>query len=492
MSRRKKVLHSTGCRCGHYDVSPSSNDDIKKFDRPWPRKLQDYPLFIVMRQLACLYCTSFIPKPRHPLSSFQARNPSIMQADRQVKKQKCQESLQISTACIKIDGSKGEGGGQILRNAMAYACILQKELFIDKIRAGRSRPGLQAQHATGLQLAANIGKGTLIRATRDSSEIHYRPPTTIKLDHESTLATQTLTGDTGTAGSICLLLQAALPCALLAQSSSAETSLILKGGTNADMAPQYDYWELVLLPILHRYVGIQKDQIQASVIRRGYYPKGGGEVHVHVKHCTAPLKPLRMTDRGHLQEIYIRSFHAGKLGRQLAQQMASACHSYLNSRLQDRTVVWKQDVVSESSAIGNGLGILVIAKTNTGCILAGSSLCKPKQNASDAGEAAAKELWNALCAGGCVDDWLQDQLILFMALAEGTSEMLTGSLTLHTTTAIMVAEEMTTAVFQVEKLAEDSNNGNHLTKPADYSLSGRVSGKHIIRCSGCGTHQSLD
>ena len=407
--------------------------------------------------------------------------------DRDPKKQRCSKSAELSASRIHIDGSKGEGGGQILRNAITYACILQKEIDINQIRAGRSKPGLQAQHVTSLQLAASICGGSLQGATKGSTGIHYRPRTTSDDKSPRDDNTQTITGDTDTAGSICLMLQAALPCALLGKSlhSSMDTTLVLKGGTNADMAPQYDYWELVLLPVLRRFVGLPPDRVEARVVRRGYYPKGGGEVRVQVKHSNAPIGPLRMTDRGTIQEIYIRSFHAGKLGRHLAQQMATACRSYLKSRLQEPSVVWKEDVVTEVAAVGNGLGILVLAQTTTGCILAGSSLCKPKQSASDAGEAAATELWDTLCNGGCVDEWLQDQLIVFMALADGESELMTGSLTLHTRTAIMVAEEMTSAKFHVEKLSDDLYaEGTTRTESSEYGSVGRVSGKHLIRCTG--------
>jgi RNA 3'-terminal phosphate cyclase (ATP) len=250
------------------------------------------------------------------------------------------------------------------------------------------------------------------------------------------------------------------------------------------MAPQYDYWELVLLPILERF-GLSSDQIQASVVRRGFFPRGGGEVHVQVKACRTELLPISLTDRGEVKEIYIRSFHAGTLGRHLAVQMASACKAFLKPRVHS-TINWNEEIVTESSAIGNGLGLLVTAKTSTGCILAGSTLCKPKQTAKDAGEAAANELWEALSAGGCVDQWLQDQLIVFMALANGESEMLTGSLTLHTQTAITVAEELTNAKFIVERLSDDAERPAPRRGSKKYNESGCIHGQHLVRCKGQG------
>jgi RNA 3'-terminal phosphate cyclase (ATP) len=387
-------------------------------------------------------------------------------------------------ATIVIDGSKGEGGGQILRNAISYANILRQHLTVQHIRAGRSKPGLKAQHVTGLRLACQIsGGGQLTGDQINSVEISYQSlPTARATATADTQSERYLTGDIGTAGSICLLLQAALPCALLG--CTAPCQLILKGGTNATMAPQYDYWERVFWPTLRDQCGLDPDQVQATVIRRGYFPKGGGEVHVRTQPCQRPLLPIQLTERGDVCEIRIRAFYAGKLPRHLAQTMADAAHRYLQQHIVTTTkkapVKYHVEVVMEHQAVGSGLGILIVAKTTTGCLLAGSALSSPKKVAGQVGIDAAAELFATLQNGGCVDEWLQDQLIIFMALAEGSSEILTGSLTLHTQTAIWIAEEMSGVKFEVTQLL---NSGKVTASSQNgYGSDGRIAGQHLIRC----------
>jgi RNA 3'-terminal phosphate cyclase (ATP) len=374
---------------------------------------------------------------------------------------------------VVIDGSKGEGGGQILRNAISYANILRKKLTVQRIRAGRSKPGLKAQHVTGLRLACQVSGGQLTGDQLNSLEISYQS-TASTAAAAADPSERHLKGDIGTAGSICLLLQAALPCALL--SSAGPCRLVLKGGTNATMAPQYDYWEQVFWPTLRDQCRLDPDQVQATVVRRGYFPRGGGEVNIRIEPCRRPLRPIQLTARGDVCEIRIRAFHAGNLPRHLAQEMADAAHKYLVERV-TKVPDYHVQVVMERQAVGSGLGILIVAKTTTGCLLAGSALSSPKKAAGRVGIEAAAELYATLQDGGCVDEWLQDQLIIFMALAEGSSEMLTGSLTLHTETAIWIAEEMSGAKFEVTKLSEGK-----ATAPGGYGRGGRIAGQHLICC----------
>lgn len=370
-----------------------------------------------------------------------------------------------------IDGSYGEGGGQVLRNSISYATILSKSITIHKIRAGRSKPGLQAQHMTGMKLCAEICGGKLDGCELGSTEISYTPPDEGQLETKIEYV-----GNTGTAGSICLVLQAALPVALFSRRTL--IGFILKGGTNASLAPQYDYWEKVFLPTLTSACGLPSDLIEHHVVRRGYYPRGGGEARVEVEPWQEALPPIILTDRGELSKIRITSYYAGDVPSVVATEIAmSAMKTMTRAGIGVEPEV---DIVHHTEAIGSGCGILIVATTTTGCLLAGSALGTLKKRAIQVGQEAADDLISALQAGGCVDEWLQDQLILFMALGSGVSEMLTGCLTLHTRTAIWTAEQLAGATFEVEQLEQRTNN----VGGEGYGKHGCIPGKYLIRCTG--------
>ena len=412
---------------------------------------------------------------------------------------------------VTLDGSYGEGGGQILRNSISYATLLHIPLEIHKIRAGRRKPGLQAQHCASLRLACRLVPGILQGDTLHSCRVTYTPPTP-KDRHAAAAAAHDaprhVDMEIGTAGSICLLLQASLPVTLF---GAAATHLTLGGGTNASMAPQYDYWYEVFLPTLTSQCGLPTDAITATVKCRGYFPQGGGQVQVTIQKPLThqqTLRPVQMTERGEPVALRIRAFHAGTWTRTQAAHMVQTARAFLQQHQPNLLLVddVSEDIVSERHAVGSGMGLLLLVRTSTGCRLAGSALCDKKIDAAQAGTWAAHELLSTWRDGGCVDEWLQDQLIMYMALAEGTSSIMTGSLTLHTQTAIWVAEKLTDARFSVQRLDDEdpiitettdniqhkrhkSESSDKRRRPApiaDYGTHGRIAGRHLITCLGIG------
>ncbi|XP_061634155.1 RNA 3'-terminal phosphate cyclase isoform X1 [Phyllopteryx taeniolatus] len=308
-----------------------------------------------------------------------------------------------------------------------------------KVRAGRSSPGLRPQHLSGLQLVSDMCAGVLQGGAVGSTDVSLTP---------GKIRAGNYTADTHTAGSVCLLLQVALPCALYADDVS---NLSLRGGTNAEMAPQIDYTVNVFIPIVKKF-GVHFD---CDIKMRGFYPKGGGEVCAAVR-AVKELQAVTMLERGNISKIHGRAYVAGVLPFKLAKDMSAAAVRTIRREIKD-LYINIQAVQEKEKACGNGNGIIIIAESSTGCLFAGSALGKRGVYADKIGIEAAEMLLRNIRHNGCVDEFLQDQLIVFMALAKGTSRIRTGAVTLHTQTAIHVAQQMTQAKFTITKCEDELN-----------------------------------
>ncbi|XP_018575339.1 RNA 3'-terminal phosphate cyclase [Anoplophora glabripennis] len=331
---------------------------------------------------------------------------------------------------VEIDGSLLEGGGQILRVAVTLSAIKKIPVRITKIRGGRSKPGLMEQHLKGIELVRNICSAKVKGVTLGSTEIEFWP---------GEIKGGSFRAQVKTAGSISLLLQVALPCTLFA---SSPTTLTLLGGTNAEMAPQIDYTTEVFRPILEKF-GATFD---FNLIRRGYFPKGGGEVVVHVN-PVENLNPIDMTEQGNVTAIYGWSFVAGVLPISLAHRLADSAISCLQDIFKGiRIERYKENT---NIAPDNCAGMVLVAETDTGCILGASAIGNRNEKTEDTGKKAADELLNSIKDGACVDDHSQDQIIILMALAKGKSRVKVRSVTMHTKTAIFIVETLTNVKFEI-------------------------------------------
>ncbi|KRZ18040.1 RNA 3'-terminal phosphate cyclase [Trichinella zimbabwensis] len=355
------------------------------------------------------------------------------------KKEKAKSTMISEDGIISIDGGILEGGGQILRIACAYSALLNKPIRIFNIRAGRKVPGLSHQHLCGLKIAKKFCKARLIGAEVGSTEITFIP---------SKLTSGYYYADIKTAGSVSLLIQLLLPCLIFGRN---ESRLCLKGGTNVHFAPPIDYFLDVFCPIAEKF-GIHTT---CSIPRRGFFPKGGGEVNLSIYPVNI-LCPINLLNRGSLCQIDGKSYVAGgipysvtkRCNRQLADQFAT----FSSIKPIDF------DDITFRPSFSEGFGIMAIAEYSNGCLLAVDRIAENEHSGDELIKMIKDDMKAVLDLPTCVDPHLQDQLIILMALASGVSKIRTGPLTLHTKTAIYVTQQMTNAVITVD----EADNGTFI------------------------------
>ncbi len=309
---------------------------------------------------------------------------------------------------MRIDGSYGEGGGQILRTSIALSAILGEEVEIVNIRAKRRNPGLAAQHLWGIKLVAMLSSAHVEGLKLGSTRIIFKP---------SRIRGGEYRIDIGTAGSITLLLQAAIPVALF---SEEPITIRIRGGTDVPWSPPADYYRHVLLPILSRMGG----KIDMYILERGYYPEGGGEVVVKVE--PSELHGLDLMSRGDFlgRRAYI---NLRNLPMHIARRMAS--------RLQGFDV--SMDVEGKSPS--RGCGLLLLSDYSS-TILSGSSLCRKGVPAESVAESALMELKREEDSDATVDVHMGDHLITFGFLAKGETRFRVREVSSHMKTNAWVVE----------------------------------------------------
>lgn len=313
---------------------------------------------------------------------------------------------------LTIDGSSGEGGGQILRTALALAIVTGKPFRIERIRAGREKPGLLRQHLAALKAAAEISGATVDGATLGAGSLSFRP---------GRVRPGEFTFAVGSAGSATLVLQTVLPALLTA---SATSRLILEGGTHNPAAPPFDFLARSFLPLINQ----MGPTVTAELERPGFYPAGGGRFSVAIVPVSR-LLPLEIQERGVIRAIRARAIVAN-LPRSIAEREANLTRRLLS--LSEDSVTVEQ--IEGAQGPGNVVVIEIEAEHHTE-VFTGFGAAGVR--AETVATKAAREARSYIASGAPVGPYLADQLLIPIALA-GAGRFRTGPLSRHTTTNIAV------------------------------------------------------
>lgn len=330
---------------------------------------------------------------------------------------------------LTIDGSQGEGGGQILRTALALSMCLGKPFRIFNIRANRRRPGLQHQHLAAVNAAASIAQANVEGAHKDSLTLVFKPGA-ITAGH--------FQFDIGTAGSTSLVLQTILPALMLASEPS---TVVLKGGTHNPMAPSYEFLHYAFLPL----VNTLGPNVEAILQRRGFAPQGGGQLYVSIT-PSMQLKSFNLTQRGDIvqrrAEVILANLPSHIAQRELA---------VIGTRLSIADEYLHFVVDNNTRGVGNVVSIIIESSNVTECFTVFGKKGLPA-------ERVAEQAVNMVQAYQDVDvpigSYLADQLLLLMALS-GNSRFVTMQPSLHTLTNLAVIKNFMDRVISVQQLDDD-------------------------------------
>lgn len=343
------------------------------------------------------------------------------------------ELVKDSSPMITIDGSQGEGGGQILRTSLALSAITGTPVTITNVRAKRPKPGLQRQHLVAVLAAARVCGGQVEGAELGSRQLTLHPQQPIAGDYRF---------DIGSAGSCTLVLQTVLPILLHADGPSTVT---ITGGTHNGMAPPVEFLAESFLPVLHR-VGISAS---LELQRHGFYPAGGGAIRATIQPAfgkNGGTVPFELLERGKAidrrAEVLIANLPAHVASRE-AQAVKHGLH-------------WSHDEVDEREVRADGPGNAIIARLRhanlTTVVSAFGELRKPAEKVA---QEVVKQIRRHSEAGVPVCEHLADQLLLPLALGAG-GRFRTVAPSDHTTTnAAIIAMFLGEVVTMAQQGADD-------------------------------------
>lgn len=325
---------------------------------------------------------------------------------------------------IEIDGSFGEGGGQILRTALSLSCITGRRLRLFNIRKGRKNPGLMPQHLTSVLAASLISGANMSGAEKGSTELTFSPGRTTAGNYFF---------DIKTAGACSLVFQTLLPPLVLADGMSTVT---IRGGTHVPFSPSYHYLSEVFMPMVHQ-IGIR---VESEIRRYGFYPHGGGEVSFII-YPVQRIRGLSALSRGGLLSVTGYSGVAN-LPVHIAERQKKSVETGISPFSADITIM---DVPSA------GRGTFVFLNAQYDHTAAGfTSLGKRGRPAEDVGGEAAQEYLEFHESAACLDEHLPDQIVIYLGLSQEESSFTTSRISQHLITNLWAMKKFLNIRYTLE------------------------------------------
>lgn len=330
---------------------------------------------------------------------------------------------------ITVDGSLGEGGGQVLRTSLALSMVTGRAIRIERIRAGRSKPGLMRQHLVAVRAAARLSDAIVQGDQLHSQQLTFQPRAVVPGEYHF---------DIGSAGSATLVLHTLLPPLLTAAGPS---RVVVEGGTHNPLAPPFEQFAWSFLPLLEQL----GPRVTGRLERPGFYPAGGGRIVVDVE-PSAKLSPLKLLERGAIRRRHALSLVA-RLPLHIADRELAVVGRALGLEASDLKMVDCQDTLGP----GNVLLFAVESERLTAVFTAFGSKGVPAEAVADD---AVRQTQRYLDAGAPVDEHLADQLLVPLSLAGG-GIFRTSKPTGHTLTQIELIPRFLNVAIELRPISEN-------------------------------------
>jgi RNA 3'-terminal phosphate cyclase (ATP) len=341
----------------------------------------------------------------------------------------------LSAHIVKIDGSQGEGGGQIVRTAVSLSAITGKPVEVTNIRANRKNPGLRPQHLAGIKIIAELFHGKFENLKVGAEWIRFSP--------SDRFEGGSIKFDIGTAGSIPLTLMTVIPAVSFSNNT---LHIEITGGTDVKASPTIDYIKHV---VAKSYLSIGS-KFSVDVLKRGYYPNGGGIVQSTINPCKSP-EPIEFLASRYLEPKII------SVCSQLPVDVAKRQISSVLIALEKKDIRCSNYTASIESSNSPGSSILVYCTSDQGIYIGGDSIGELGKRAEVVGLEAAERFLQSILAKATIDSFLADMLVVPVALSKGRSRYRVARVTRHLLTNLRVVSDIVGCKYNI-----DNHDGNYI------------------------------